>query len=674
MKKYFAVVMLLTAASLVGVVLFGRAPQAQEQQPPLRYDTSATVKLVTVRVLDAAGRPITGLRKEDFALTEDGQKKLITEFEVHSLTTAGMAVSPELPAAVEAVARKSGETNRKMFFFLDLQGSDDEGKAKAHAAALKFLDTQARPGDEAGVLGFSPMSGFFIREYLTADMDKVRRAIKASDELMPGPGEWVVNPAAGGGAGGRGGASLGNVGNGSVDQEGGVAEEPKMLFIPGTGLFQRHDFVDRMKDLVEVFKIIPGNKSLVLFSARDMGGEAESLGRLFGSTGTAVFAVNTKDWDVNFRGTKFKHIWWDYSLKNLSAASGGAYFADINDAGGIARDVQDLTGHFYVLGYYVKESWEGKYHKIRVEVASPGARVLVQDGYADPKPFASMTDFEKDLQLLDLIWSDRPLATSVPIVIDPLVVGAGQDTYACLLSKLEVGSKLGIPAAPVEIVALLRDSSGTAIVSRRWDIDLTKLGGRVIWPYLISSVPAGACELRLVVRDRENGGSCVGRARFDVAAAPNEGVVLSSPLLIRPGDDAAYLKLSQPKSGKSVESEKRLIDLYPLIPKASRPVVGEINVDDRRLEMVLRYEIRPAQAEDQPVIAVEAKLISRVDGSETPLGVSVLVHKKIEGSFDVLGAEITLPALTAGDYDLEISLEDLGRDERAALRKPLIIR
>ncbi len=57
------------------------------------------------------------------------------------------------------------------------------------AVAERFLDTEIRPGDEVGLLGFYSMSGFFIKEYLTTDIARVRNAIKNVTETEPSPGE-----------------------------------------------------------------------------------------------------------------------------------------------------------------------------------------------------------------------------------------------------------------------------------------------------------------------------------------------------------------------------------------------------------------------------------------------------------------------------------------------------
>jgi VWFA-related protein len=624
---------LSAAAALGSPSAVGGHPQ---QERPLRHGAAAIVKLVPVRVLGPDGRPVMDLRKEDFTLYEDGEKKAVTEFEVHTITEAGMVVAPELPAAV----KRAAAMNRKFFLFLDVQRADPEGRQKAVAVAQRFLDTQVRPGDEVGLLGFYSMSGFFIKEYLTTDVARVRRALKSVTEIEPSQGEAYSIP------------------------------EVTSGFVPGTIIFARTDFVHRLKEVAEVFKTIAGNKSLVLFTSRSIGPE---VGRLFGTTGTAIYAVNTQDWWI-ISGSKLKHIWWEHPLKDMAAASGGKYFADINQVTAIAQDIQDLTGNFYVLGYYVKESWEGKYHKIRVEVVRPGLRVLVQDGYAEAKPLARMTAFEKDLQLLDLLYSDKPASAALPVVLDPLVAAAAPNAQVCLLARLEVGAVAGPPAAKSEIVVLLRDQTATEIVSRRWTVDLGPYDKQVLFPYLISRVPPGTSEARLIVRDLTSGEACVGCVSFEVPAAPQGGIVLLSPLLLETGTEAAFLRLPLASQGKEGTKERSLIDFYRMIPKGCHPVISEIAAGTEKLVLILPFELGPAQPEDRPILSVEAKLVSRTEGLETPVKMTVRDHRTFEGGPDIMVAEIALPVIRPGAYDLEITIQDMDSGSRASIRKPLAVR
>ena len=681
MRNRIAMLPALAAATAFALIApAGPSGQEQKQDRPLRHDASAIVKLITVRVLGPDGRPLAGLRKEDFRLYEDGQPRTITEFEVHSITQAGMTMTPALPPSGEAAGRARGVTNRKLFFFLDQQASDRAGKDKAKSAALRFLETQVRPGDEVAVLGWYAMSGFYIREYLTSDEDRIRKAINGVTEAPPSPGQPVgslpddVDEGIPGSlAAQNAAATVAAKGNAPTRVEVGGGE-----IAPGTAAFQRGDFVLRLAEIAEIFKTIPGHKSLILFTARDFGPEAERLGRLFGAAGTAVYSVNTQDWKMGPLLTKVKYIWTNHSLKDLSAASGGKYFADINDAAGIARDVQDLTGNYYVLGYYIKDSWEGKYHKIKIEVAQPEARVLVQDGFSDSKPYDRMSNFEKDIHLLDLLWSDRPSSSFLPLAIDPLVVIADGKIEGCFLTRWEAGTKTGPPEAPVEVFALLRDGKGEILISSKWNVDLTSYKGRTVCAYLTNSLRTGSHEFRLVVRNRLTGDSRVGRCLFDVASPPAEGILLSSPLLFETGPAVSFLSLPtgprKASKGKPATAGPSLMNLYHLIPKEGSPVVGELSPGTRRLIAVLPFEIKPLLAGDTPILSVEAKLISLLNGSETPLEVEIRDHVTYKESPDILAVDLVLGDVAPGRYDLEITVEDMGGDRRAAVRKALIVR
>jgi hypothetical protein len=129
-----------------------------------------------------------------------------------------------------------------------------------------------------------------------------------------------------------------------------------------------------------------------------------------------------------------------------------------------------------------------------------------------------------------------------------------------------------------------------------------------------------------------------------------------------------------PSKEKAGPGERSLIDFFHMIPKGHHPVVSEIAAGAQKLILVLPFELRPARSEDIPILSVNAKLISRADGVETPLEMTVRDHRTFEGSPDLLVAEIVFPAIVPGGYDLEITVEDVGTGRRASTRKPLIVR
>ena len=74
---------------------------------------------------------------------------------------------------------EASRLGRKFLFLFDFAFTDPRSARKAREAALAFIDTAIRPGDEVGVLSYSPARGLTIHEYLTKDHAKVRSIVDA---------------------------------------------------------------------------------------------------------------------------------------------------------------------------------------------------------------------------------------------------------------------------------------------------------------------------------------------------------------------------------------------------------------------------------------------------------------------------------------------------------------
>jgi hypothetical protein len=63
----------------------------------------------------------------------------------------------------------------------------------------------------------------------------------------------------------------------------------------------------------------------------------------------------------------------------------------------------------------VSAAWDGKYHRIKVDVRRRGCTVRAQWGYYNPKLFAEYTDLEKLIQLVDLARQNADQPDSGPV-------------------------------------------------------------------------------------------------------------------------------------------------------------------------------------------------------------------------------------------------------------------
>jgi VWFA-related protein len=123
----------------------------------VRVDT----QLVSVPavVTDSSGRPLAGLRAENFRIVEDGQPQTIANF-------------------------GTTETPFEIALLLDTSGSTRDDVALIRAAANSFIEA-LRPGDRVGVVAFNqaqtiaaPIATVEVLTPLTADREELRRAIE----------------------------------------------------------------------------------------------------------------------------------------------------------------------------------------------------------------------------------------------------------------------------------------------------------------------------------------------------------------------------------------------------------------------------------------------------------------------------------------------------------------
>lgn len=647
-----------------------------------QHDAAAIIKLVTVRVLDPEGHPVTDLKKEDFVLYDNGEKRVITEFEIHTLSDAGMVVLPkaEAPDPDKSLERM----NRRIFIFLDIQGSDVSGMANAKEAALHFVDTQLHPSDEVGILVFSPTRGFLIQEYLTTDHERIREAIKKTKDIEGMPSSGFVSAAGGndsvrdrsgrsGGPGSEGGSGSMGMGSGGTSPFG-YSGASISTAVPGSSRGHRGDFVPQMFDLTQALKYIPGNKSLIIFTARTLGPYAAKLGKEFASASTPVYTINTRNWMRKGVWTSYKqkHIYGDHPLQDLALASGGKYFADIKDVEAIARDVQALTGNFYVLGYYIDERWDGEYHEIEVKVNQPGLQVLAQHGYFNPRPYGELTEFQKKLHLFDLVFAEKnPSTGRLDFPIEALLISGEENTNCVLLALLSVNEKTGIPPSLVEIFMLIFNEDQKVVEEMNGTIDFSPFNNKILVPYFPGNLPEGKYECRMVTRDLGTGQSSIGRANFDVSDKKDAKIVMASPLLFTEGRDSQIFKFSKKPRRKEKEIDFSLGDIYKYLPEKYQLVVGEITADIENLLAVLPVSFK---AGTTPEVEFFASFQLKPEGDAIEIPMQVIDVQTVRKDKDIVILELKLPDLAPGVYELEIEAYERNTSALFSVRKSLIKR
>jgi len=549
-----------------------------------QHEVKVTLKLIQVYVTDNKGNPVKDLEKEDFIVYDNGLRQKITEFERHLL---------EFPAEIREevvetpLPSREPLLSRQFSLFFDFAFNNLKGLEKAKQAALHFLDTQLRPTDKVGLLSFSSSGGLKLHEYLTEDHDKIRRLIEKI-----GPGEilgraedfeaqyWALvqkeNPIDA--------SSSGYVFDPWKERE------QELEFLRKKRLesnFQVYYFIRKFSELAKALRYIPGHKNIILFSSglpyslvagvpapvkpkskeeyetegfsreRSLKGEEadrfesthlsllyEDMLKELSSANCTVYALDT----YIPSGTFFESIQTRgaFSLQKMTSSTGGKYFGNINNFQQHIEKIQNLTGCYYVLGYYVDDTWDGKYHQIKVEVKRPGLKVYAQKGYFNPKPFKEYSEIEQRLHLVDLALSETPLfqiPLRFPMVAIPLF-SQGKKTLS-LWGRFEKEEIKEIAGHKVEMVAVLFDEKGNIFKMERREADLIKFPDGPIYLYSLFPLSPGKYKCRLVLRNLESGRGAVASCEVAVGESAKEKLVLYPPLLFKEEKEAFYFQIGR---------------------------------------------------------------------------------------------------------------------------------
>ncbi len=688
MKEKFLTIGILLMALLFlpnpGKLNSGEAQVTQESS--YQYRVIVVLKLVQVFVTDNKGNPITDLTKDDFILYDNGKLQPITDFETHMIQRP---VRPEetekkveeeiaktaLPPSQDTASRM----NRKFFFIF---ASSKLGLLQSKKAAHHFIDTQIQPTDEVGVMSYNIVSGFTIHEYLTSDMEKVRKAIDGVEETGEGirdsgaqtlegertRAEREVRSARGEGeeaqnqhglAGPpRGGINLSSYFVTTVDPE------------TQSQISKSHIWVNSFTDLARALRYIPGYKNIVLFSGgiprafvlgahQTLREKYEDMGKEFAASNSPVHTVSTV-WPQRVQ-----------TLEMLSELSGGEYLHNVNYYDKIANQIQDVTSNYYVLGYYIDEKWDGEYHSIEVKVKRKGCQVHAQGGYFNPKPFVELDDFDKQLRLVDLALSENPIFQEpLPLSTIALPCSKTKEANLVLLSEISQEEMEEVLGKKTELTTFIINPENNVLSSIKADLDFSSLRQKRIYPYISVFLDPGSYECRVIIRNMETGRAAKASTSVDIPEPVESGITLHPPLLIIPEKKSYYLNLTRVEEEKKEEKKKKekvkeeslsLADIYPFLSNEHSPLVGNLEQGTPKLLAVVLSAVKDIP---NPDIELTAFLFDYEMTEKTPLPFSILASERQNGT-DVLLCELQLPEIKPGEYFIKITAEEMKTGTKA---------
>jgi len=656
----------------------GAAPSGQQvktsEEEALQHEVTVTLKLIQVFVTDKNGQPVTDLEKSDFILTDSGRRQEVTDFERHM--RAASRTREELVAT--RAGRAAPLLNRKFFFLFDLRQNDVLGIQASRKAALEFIDVSLQPTDEVGLLTVSEIKGIQVHQFLTNDHARVRQMIgkifeqaevpgagligAMSPTGMPSDDEVAAKMAAATGAE-RGQAQT----SADAPPSGGAqttTQSTTMSVVPPAGggegdfyMQRTYDLTRNMGEVAKALRLVPGAKNVIFFSGGFARGLYEGnklfrglyndMARQFGNATAPVFTVNARG---NRQQTRPPSGRSDDTLGKFSELSGGTYFEDPTQTALIARKIDEATGNYYVLGYPVRESRDGAFHELKVEVKRPDCTVAVQSGYYNPRPFAKMSAFEKEFHLLGLALNADPQGSTplpLPLIALDFPPRAQTKESAVLVGRVAPEEVREVIGDRLEIATLVFDRANFVAYTSRGNLDLGLVKARAFFPYCFMNLGPGEYEARLVLRNLDTGQAAVGRATVTVRAPAAGPLVLYPPLLLE-SRDGQFLRMKKAK-GEPGASELNLADIYRFVADKHAPLFDAVPKETREVLAVVPVCLSEVA---KPEVNLDVDFVHEGTGAKENLELELVAQETRDKEHLVL-VRITLPEMSPGGHALK---------------------
>ena len=650
----------------------------------LQHDISVTLKLLQVYVTDKQGRAVNDLNKDDFKIWDDGKIQKITEFEAHDLTLGIRRAGTEAPGLPSAPA-----VNRKYFFFFDFVFNDAAGILISKKAALDFVDTRIRPGDEIGIVSFDVYKGLVLNEYLTMDYLKIRDVIQGiSAKRYLGRAADIESDYL---------KSLREVAE-ALDKsapEPGLTDMIRNLSDQETRKYELQvgDFIKAIEAFSKAVRYISGNKNIVLFSSGIakyvMYGSEKYISEKYlrayerGEQGSAYLrgtyidmckslaASNCSIYSINTSSSGSKRflerdLAGDASLKQLAQETGGKYFDNIKGYEKINEEIQNITGSYYVLGYPITEKADGEHYKIKVKVERKGCEVHGQTGYFNPKPFTEYSEDEKVLHLIDLALSEKPhLQEAVDFPVSVLPYAVGEKTDLAVLAEIPVGKLAKVRGGVIEFVTIVFNDKNDIVLLQRKELSRWPAPSMEAFAKSLISIPPGKYECRVVLRNMTTGKGARGSSQIVIPEKFEAGIRSPVyPLLLKPRKGTVFL------GEEEAQKETPLTDIYPFDTKEYVPIIGKLSRLDTKIRAIVPLPVNEGREGD---LTFSVLLMNPASGEKKDLPISVLSHEKTRSGIDVFSLEIAIGSLNPGDYSLLILVDVLEPGVRLSARTPFSV-
>ncbi len=397
------------APRMTGQTATGQQAQAATpEQATTSFSTRSELVLVPAIVTDGS-RHLTGLKKEDFTVLENGVAQKIAVFEE---VTASNAVARKTPVAADGtftnVMTGTPGARRINIIVLDMVNTQFADQAYAKREIIKFLERSAQSDQLTTLIAFSRNGVKVIHDFTTdakvlaAALQKARAQLGAMHGLNEGL-EAELN------AGAIDSAAVAiEAGNIEGMMNAMEAESAQMM-----RQFATQWTLDALRDIARAYAGIPGRKSLIwvtgsfpfpitvnddprsfnfatriqrildeLNSANISVYPVDARGLVtIGYTAAERVTINPRNPGAGLTARMSAHSASLDTMNHFADLTGGRAFYNTNDIAGAASRAAEDGAEYYVLSYYRQRKPDEKpgWHKLQVKVEH--AHVRARSGF-----------------------------------------------------------------------------------------------------------------------------------------------------------------------------------------------------------------------------------------------------------------------------------------------------
>ena len=420
MKTFLAAVLLLLAAQ--------RAPPSQP-----RFKSDVTVVEVDVVVTDKSGRPVRGLNREDFEISEDGSPVEIATFSAVDVPEAPRhsIIPPPDRSGSAFASNDTADDGRVILIVLDdIQVNFTAGRMVTAKSVARRAVERLGPADLAGVTTTSGRLGG--QTEFTTDksrlLDAIERFVPRGEHELPA-----------------------------------IADAPPS--VPGANPrterlrdARTRSAMTGLSNAARALATIPHRRKGVLLISQGSGtGAAWDYVREFILTAqrsnVAVYTFDPCGLELDAGCTRASR----QSLRSIAELTGGFAVTNTNAPEEAVDRMLAENGTYYLVGYYSPAPPnDGKHHRITVRTRVAGVEIRAREGFNSPGKT------EKALAVTPLETLTRSAIQTSGLTMRVVAIPAPLSTEpsAAVIVGIELPTDVALAAGRVEFVVVAIDEEG----------------------------------------------------------------------------------------------------------------------------------------------------------------------------------------------------------------------